>query len=62
MNKKTMVALLILNILLYAAIIISQTGILGLGEVFGYIFYVVLIAGIISAIWLLVKRPKKEAS
>jgi len=62
MNKKTYVALLVLNILLYAAIIISQTGVLGLGELFGHIFYVMLVAGIISSIWLLVKRPKKEGN
>jgi hypothetical protein len=31
-----------------------------IGEVFGYVFWAVIFAGVIAAIWLLVKSPKKE--
>jgi len=59
MNKKTYAVVAVIIIVLYLAIVLSQTSVLGLGEVFGYAFYGVLIAGIIAAIWLLVKRPQK---
>jgi hypothetical protein len=62
MSKKIYLAIVILIILLYAAIILNQMSVLGLGELFGYIFYVMIIAGIIAAIWLLIKHPKKGTS
>ena len=60
-NKKYL-AIAILIILLYVAIILSQTSVLGLGEIFGYIFYVLIIAGIGAAIWFLIKHPRKGTS
>ena len=60
-NKKYL-AIAILIILLYVAIILNQTSILGLGEIFGYFFYVLIIAGIGAAIWFLIKHPRKGTS
>jgi hypothetical protein len=64
-NKKIYVGIAIIIILLYAAIVLSQTSAFGLGaffgDVFGYIFYVVIIAGIVAAVWLAIKRPQKAS-
>ena len=57
MNKKYL-TIAILITLLYAAIILNQISpSLGMGDIFGYIFYALIIAGIIAAIWFLIKRP-----
>jgi 4-hydroxybenzoate polyprenyltransferase len=59
MSKKVYIIILALTILLYTLIVL-QPYIMEIGEVFGYIFWVVIFAGVIAAIWLLLKRPKKE--
>ena len=60
--KKVYIIMAILIILLYAALILNQYNIVSFGELFGYIFYVVIAAGIVAAIWLLIKPPKKGES
>ncbi len=57
--KKAYLTIAILIIALYTAIVLNQYGIVALGEFFGYMFYVIVAAGVIAAIWLLVKPPKK---
>ena len=59
MSKKVYIIILALTILLYTLIVL-QSYVTEIGEVFGYIFWVVIFAGVIAAIWLLVKSPKKE--
>ena len=59
MSKKVYLIIAVLTILLYIAIILQQTYVMEVGEVFGYVFYAVIIAGVIAVIWLLLKRPKK---
>ena len=59
MSKKVYIIILALTILLYTLIVL-QPYVMEIGEVFGYIFWVVIFAGVIAAIWLLLKRPKKE--
>ena len=61
MSKKVYVTIAILTILLYVLIALQQIYVMEIGEIFGYIFWGVLAAGIIGAIWLLLKRPKKES-
>ena len=61
MSKKVYVTIVILTILLYVLIALQQIYVMEIGEIFGYIFWAVLTAGIIGAIWLLLKRPKKES-
>ena len=38
----------------------NQYGTTPFGEVFGYIYYVIIAAGIIGVIWLLLKPAKKK--
>jgi hypothetical protein len=57
--KKTYLIIAILIILLYVAIVLDQTKVIGLGELFGYSLYVIIAVGIIAAIWFLIKPPKK---
>jgi hypothetical protein len=59
MSKKVYIIILALTILLYTLIVL-QPYVMEIGEVFGYIFWVVIFAGVIAAIWLLLKSPKKE--
>ena len=49
----------ILIVLLYATIVLNQTNVIGLGEFFGYLFYVIVAIGIVAAIWLFIKPTKK---
>jgi hypothetical protein len=60
MSKKVYIIILALTILLYTLIVLQQTYLMEIGEVFGYVFWAVIFAGVIAAIWLLVKSPKKE--
>jgi len=58
MTKKTYAIIAILTILLYASVILYVYGFGVPGEVFGYLFYVIIIVGVIAAVWLLLRRPK----
>jgi dipeptide/tripeptide permease len=58
--KKFYIITAILIILLYAAITLDQTKVIGLGELFGYLFYVIVAVGIIAAILLLIKPTQKK--
>jgi hypothetical protein len=60
MSKKVYIIILALTILLYTLIVLQQTYLMEIGEVFGYVFWAVIFAGVIAAIWLLVKSLKKE--
>lgn len=60
MQKKVYLIIAILTILLYIAIILQQFYVIEVGELFGYFFYGIIIAGVIAAVWLLLKRPKKD--
>jgi hypothetical protein len=57
--KKVYPIMVILIILLYTAIILYQKNIVPLGDVFGYLFYVIVAVGVGAAIWLLIKPPRK---
>jgi len=59
MTKKIYLIIAILIILLYAALVLNQYSIVGLGELFGYLLYVIIAFGIIAAIWLLIKPARK---
>ena len=61
MSKKAYITIAVLTIFLYMLIALQQIYVMEIGEVFGYIFYAVIAAGIIGTIWLLLKRPKKES-
>ena len=58
--KKFHLITAILIILLWAAIVLDQTKVIGLGELFGYLFYVIVAVGIVAAIWLLIKPTQKK--
>lgn len=60
MSKKVYLTIAILTILLYILIALQQIYVMEIGEIFGYLFWAVIVVGIIGAIWLLLKRPKKE--
>jgi hypothetical protein len=60
MSKKAYLIIAVLTILLYIMIILQQIYVMEIGEVFGYIFWAIIIVGIIAVIWLLLKRPKKD--
>jgi hypothetical protein len=57
--KKTYLIMAVLIILLYVAVILQQTNIVALGDLFGYLLYVIMAVGIVAAIWFLIKPPKK---
>jgi len=59
--KKVYPIMAILIILLYAGIVLYQKNIIPLGEAFGYLFYVIVAVGVGTAIWLLIKPPKKTS-
>ena len=60
--KKSFIIILVITIILYIALALYSREIyfMEFGEFFGYLFYAVIIAGIITLLWLLLKRPKKE--
>lgn len=60
MSKKVYLTIAILTILLYILIALQQIYVMEIGEIFGYLFWAVIVAGVIGAVWLLLKRPKKE--
>jgi protein-S-isoprenylcysteine O-methyltransferase Ste14 len=63
MDKKIYLAIVvIIAIVLYAALVLNQLGILVLNDVFGYIYYVIIAVGIIGLIWFLVKYPRKTST
>ncbi len=64
MTKKTYIIIAIVTILLYiaAALYSQQVYMMEFGEFFGYMFYVIIIAGVIAAVWLLIKRPKTKTN
>ena len=57
--KKAYLIIAILTILLYVAIILDQTKVIGLGELFGYSLYAIIAVGVVATIWLFIKPPKK---
>lgn len=59
MNKKAYLIVGLLVILLWAILIIYNVYLPGIGEIFGYLFYVVIILGILAGVWLFIKPPKK---
>ena len=60
MTKKIYLIMAILTILLYTALVLYQTYVTEVGELFGYLFYVVIVSGIVAVIWLFIKPTKKE--
>lgn len=64
MIKKSYIIIAIVTILLYivAALYSQQVYMMEFGEFFGYMFYVIIIVGVIAAVWLLIKRPKTETN
>jgi len=63
MNKKTVFTIIVaIAVVLYALLIVNQTNLLSLGDVFGYIYYAVIAVGIIAAVWLLFGRRGKSPS
>lgn len=60
MTKRNYIIIAVLTILLYTTVILYNYGFGVPGEVFGYLFYVIIIVGIVAAVWLLLKRPKTE--
>jgi len=61
MDKKTVFAIIVvITIVLYALLIVNQTGLLNVGDVFGYIYYVLIAVAVIAAIWLLVGKRGKS--
>ncbi len=61
MNKKIYIVIAALIIVLYAALVVYQSN-ASVGELFGYVFYVVVIGAIVAGIWILIKPPKKVES
>jgi FtsH-binding integral membrane protein len=59
-TKKIYLIMAILTILLYTALVLYQTYVTEVGELFGYLFYVVIVSGIVAVIWLFIKPTKKE--
>jgi hypothetical protein len=64
LKKSFVIAAVLFLILLamfgYNQYSLNQYGTSPFGEVFGYIYYVVIAAGIIGVIWLLLKPAKKK--
>jgi hypothetical protein len=61
MNKKIFLAIIvIIGVLLYVAIILNQMQVLSMGDVFGYTYYAVVIAGIAAAVFFGVKSFRKR--
>ena len=60
MTKKIYLIMAILTILLYTTLVLYQTYVTEVGELFGYLFYVVIVSGIVAVIWLFIKPTKKE--
>lgn len=60
MLKKAFVIVGILIILLWAMLVLTQYNIVGFGDIFGYLFYVIIAVGVIGVIWFLVKPAKKK--
>lgn len=58
--RKIYIILGVLIILLYAMLVLNQYNIVGFGDVFGYLFYVIIALGVIGVIWLLIKPTKKK--
>lgn len=54
MDKKTFLTIIVvLAVVLYALLIVYKTALFDLGDVFGYIYYVVIAVGVIAAVWFL---------
>jgi len=63
MDKKMVFTIIVvIAVVLYALLVVNQTGLLNLGDVFGYIYYAVIAVGIIAAVWLLFVRRGKSPS
>lgn len=60
MTRKIYLIIAVLIILLYAAVILYQTYVMEVGELFGYSYYVLIAFGIVAAIWLLIKPTQKK--
>jgi len=58
--KKIYLITAVLIILLYAGLVLYQTYVMEVGELFGYLYYVLIACGIVAAIWLFIKPTKKE--
>ncbi len=62
MDKKTVFAIIVgIAVVLYAILIVNQTGILNVGDLFGYIYYVLIAVAVIAAVWLLVGKRGKSS-
>jgi hypothetical protein len=60
MNKKTFFIIIVaITIVLFAILIVNQY-VMSLGDLLGYIYYIVIAAGIIAAVWLLVGKRGKS--
>jgi hypothetical protein len=67
--KKAFIIVGILIVLLWALLVLAQYAnisvniggaVYTLGDVFGYLFYVIIAIGVIGVIWLLAKPAKKK--
>lgn len=60
MNKKTFFIIIVaITIVLFAILVVNQY-VMSLGDLLGYIYYIVIAAGIIAAVWLLVGKRGKS--
>ena len=58
--KKIYLIMAILIVPLYVAIFLDQSKVIGLGQLFGYLLYVVIVCGIVAAIWSFVRPTKNK--
>ena len=62
MDKKTVLAIIVvITVVLYALLIVNQTSILNVGDVFGYIYYALIAVAVIATVWLLVGKSGKSS-
>jgi hypothetical protein len=61
MNKKTFFIIIVaITIVLFAILVVNQY-VMSLGDLLGYIYYIVIAAGIIAVVWLLVGKRGKSS-
>jgi hypothetical protein len=59
-TKKMNIIAAILIVLLYAFLALYKTYIAEMGEIFAYLLLAIIVSGIVAAIWLYIKPPKKN--